>query len=634
MNKFNFKEKRKKLEVARKNLKSYFVGIDDIIDQVIDRITAWYLFPEIAIRPLIINLWGLTGVGKTDLIRKLSKEIDFSDRYVEIQMSNKSKDTWQKTILSKLLNSSIEPKNPGILLLDEIQRFRTINELGQEIEDNDYQDIWMLLSDGKFSVNSGMKMDMLEMLFDVIYYNDNEEDDSPKENKKKKKKYNIPFYRASKVKRLLNLDNDVQEIMKWSQETLFNEVDAALARPESYMETDYSKLLIFISGNLDEAFRNAVNVSDADNDADEVYKKTSKINMITVKNALKLRFKPEQISRFGNIHIIYPSLNKESFKKIIEKRLEEIQKSFKEYSGINTSFSKNIVNSIYDNGVFPVQGVRPVLSTIDDFINRFAPNAIIHSLEKNNSSIDFSLKENMVIANLIDKEITIGYDYEGILDKIRNKRKKQTNRIVNVAVHEAGHAIIYSLLFGVAPNQLIVNTTSESNLGTVLAHDIYYNKHVFLNYISMVLGGICAEELVFGVDNLSFGGKSDILTATEIISEAIRSCGMYGEEGFNSRTINNHYNEEAYRCNTGMEKSNEKIEDVLKTQRKAAKTILENNIPLLNELSNILINNLRISTNEYVSLLNKYGIACSILDSEIEICYNYKETFEKWCQKE
>ena len=67
------KEREKTLRDANKYLKTQFVGIDSIIDQFTESIKIWFLLPEVQSRPLIINLWGITGVGKTDLIRKFVK---------------------------------------------------------------------------------------------------------------------------------------------------------------------------------------------------------------------------------------------------------------------------------------------------------------------------------------------------------------------------------------------------------------------------------------------------------------------------------------------------------------------------------------------------------------------------------
>ena len=58
--------RKKKLEEVKTALKEKFIGIDNVIDKIIDNISLWYLTPEIQFKPLIISLWGITGVGKTD----------------------------------------------------------------------------------------------------------------------------------------------------------------------------------------------------------------------------------------------------------------------------------------------------------------------------------------------------------------------------------------------------------------------------------------------------------------------------------------------------------------------------------------------------------------------------------------
>jgi cell division protease FtsH len=67
-------------------LKTELFGIDDVIDQVIDAVRAWYVLPEIITRPVIVNLWGLTGTCKTQLTRSLAKKLGFYDRLIEVQM--------------------------------------------------------------------------------------------------------------------------------------------------------------------------------------------------------------------------------------------------------------------------------------------------------------------------------------------------------------------------------------------------------------------------------------------------------------------------------------------------------------------------------------------------------------------
>src|SRR5438874_8494580 len=64
------RKKNDKLLVVGNELKTQFIGLDDTIDQIISAVRVWYLMPELMTRPIIINLWGLTGTGKTSLVRK------------------------------------------------------------------------------------------------------------------------------------------------------------------------------------------------------------------------------------------------------------------------------------------------------------------------------------------------------------------------------------------------------------------------------------------------------------------------------------------------------------------------------------------------------------------------------------
>ena len=57
-------KKKNLLANAVTQLKNEFVGIDGIIDELADVILPWWLFPENQLRPLIINLWGMTGSGR------------------------------------------------------------------------------------------------------------------------------------------------------------------------------------------------------------------------------------------------------------------------------------------------------------------------------------------------------------------------------------------------------------------------------------------------------------------------------------------------------------------------------------------------------------------------------------------
>ena len=143
--------RQKQLGLATLGLKSHFCGLDGIIDHIIKSIEVWYVMPELMTRPMIMNLWGLTGVGKTDLVRRLVKLLSFGDRYCEIELTNDGcpAHPYSDSVSSILSSSTLRPGAEGILLLDEIQRFRTLDQHEEEVHNYKFQDVWTLLGDGR-----------------------------------------------------------------------------------------------------------------------------------------------------------------------------------------------------------------------------------------------------------------------------------------------------------------------------------------------------------------------------------------------------------------------------------------------------------------------------------------------------
>lgn len=545
----NLSELRNNLEQAKTNLKIKFVGIDDVIDSLIDKISTWYYMPELMTRPTIINLWGLTGVGKTDLIRSLVKELKFNDMFLELQLSGSKESTSFKSIEDELNYSNLQPETPGILLLDEIQRFRTVTENGEERQDYIYQDLWMLLSDGKFA-SKNKKTQLydiyLQALWDIDDKENNESNEdtadgdsstpvnsSPKRSGKTKK-YSTYAYRASSLKKLLKSKESVEEIMTWKSDKILLEINSALNDPSFNSQVDYSNLLIFMSGNLDEAFTEAFDVSEAERDADILRKHTERVSIMTIKNALTSRFKPEQIARFGNSHIIVPSLSRKTFETLIDKRLKLYEKNVNfHFENITIKFDETINDLLYQNGVFPLQGVRPLYSTIDEFFNMFVPTSVMKSINEQAHYINFSYdKVSECVKVCYDGGLIEVFSYVGVLDRIRNKNIENKQDILRAAVHESGHTLLYYVLFGVVPEVMLVNTLVEGSQGYIVPQSAVINQSMtsLCNLMAVYYGGYEAERLVFGRDEVSNGCSSDILSATQIAGNIVKRYGHASSE--------------------------------------------------------------------------------------------------------
>jgi len=626
--------KRQKLADAKVYLKSLFIGLDDIIDQIIDNMEAWYLMPDMINRPIIINLWGLTGVGKTDLVRKLVKFFKFTDKYLEIQMDTKS--TYHKSIKSILLDSNIEEGEAGVILLDEIQRFRSIDDTGKEIFDKDFQDVWMLLSDGKFSGTSA-KSELIEEVMNMMYSkelklngNNDEEDEltgikkqnTGKKLKPHKLKFKMGIYRAKHLKKLARLKESVEEIMGWNEDIVLDKLtDLIKNGSNSDFEVDYSKCLIFVSGNIDEAYAMSNMVEDADIDANTLHAHSKKINVINIKKALQKRFKPEQIARFGNTHILYPSLSSENYRTLINKCLKETLVFASNYLKISkVEYEDSIVDFIYRNGVYPAQGVRPVFSTVNSIFNNTIPKIILYSKENNLRAVKLAIIDKTI---LVIEGTNFRLSLNGVLDNI--KRDINDDKKTLISVHECGHAIVYAYLFGVVPQE-IKSSISSFEGGYTLSNKLIGSKQQILNNTVVRLAGQAAEEIVFGESYKSNGVGSDINKATSDIMTMLRRHGL----GKNISLTVSANHEESSTANVNAATSERECEKLLIKARTQAIKILRSFGRLLKETSTELFDKGSIEPNKFQSQLAKHGINAKIVSPEVELTVDYKGLLKRF----
>lgn len=597
-----------KLKKAATYLKSEFIGIDDTIDQFINSVKVWYILPELQTRPLIVNLWGITGVGKTDLVRKFVNFIDFTDKFVEVQLD--SKDGQGK--IEDYLDTTFETHDSqGILLLDEIQRFRSVNEEGKENNSNKYQDIWMLLSDGRFQSNSKIKQELIKLILEEDYWHERREmwdeptndEEVEKAEKRKKKmeefKFRTSYWEAAKLKKTLKLSMPIKEIMGLDKDEKIKLINSKLSDKETFEGKTYSKLLIIISGNLDEAFTMSGEVSDADGDADVYHEYSKTIDIVRIKGALKNRFKPEQIARFGNMHIIYPILSKSAYKGIIEKRCTEITKLVKKNHKIDINFDNEVYKIIYNNGVFPTQGVRPVISTIASIIENSLPMFLFEYLKKEGKGpINITYSNSYLRTKVGGKNVK--YKIPRVLDQI--KESKSENHRALVAVHEAGHAITYALLHKASPSQIVASTTNYNSGGFVGYHRTLETIVDLKNSIICSFGGRCAELLVFGEENITSGASSDYKQATAIAAKIVRTYGLYdGNLGVTKiEPQNNNYQK------LNMVETDAMIEKILTECYNEAKTLIRANEDYLLKIANELMMTTRIESEDFVKLSEEF----------------------------
>lgn len=570
-------EKKNILDNAVVQLKKDFVGIDCVIDQIESTINSWFFFPEIQDRPVIINLWGLTGIGKTSLIKRLAELIGYTEHYFRFDLGECSGRYFDIQDSFKDIYENCNGE-PFIIGLDEFQLARTINEEQEEIDRASIRAVWDLLDSGKFdvidfeysmswfnkqirkldlallksvTVENGIVAKNIDIFLDTM--NSGEKADEPEEKKK-----DVYFVSDDDLNTIFNLVDHLF-LVKSDLRKKFDEMDGdqtidyliylykASLKPKT---VDCSKALIFVMGNLDEVYTMSRNFN-PDMNANEFHRQSTEITITEVKQALLNRFRSEQIARLGNNHVIYPAFDEKSFYGIIRLELDKVKKKVADIYGIYMEFDEKTERLIYAEGVYPTQGTRPLFTTVyqivntrlgkilnEVYLNGYDADTIVFSVDekdpvKDNAAIQIEFRKNgFMVHKIIDLQtLTLG--------KLR--REKQNDEQAIVAVHESGHAILSSVLMKTLPDAVFSVTADSASDGFVLSRPEwnYISKKEIINRLAVLLGGLVAERIIFGEENVTIGSSSDLAKATQLAINVLYSCGMgntkayFGNENLN-----------------------------------------------------------------------------------------------------
>lgn len=603
------------LEQASIQLKTEFFGLDLIIDKVISSVYAWYVFPELLQRPVIVNLWGMTGVGKTQLVRRLSTLLEFSKKFVEIQMDGTSGGSmYRQDSICAILSNCIDEGEPGILLLDEIQRFRTIDDDGKDLKVDRFQDIWMLLSDGKFAANSTMFQDLEMMIAQALYQDDYQttnaaNTEKPTEDKptviKAERMFKLYPYEAKNLKKMLRLAEPIREIMTWKPEKIQSLLQQIQNSNDGF-QIDYSKLLIFISGNLDSAFPGSGNAQDSDTDADFYHQLTLQLSSAEMKKSLAKRFKPEQIARLGSNHIVYPSMSKNSYQQLIKATCNLYINEMHNATDINFSIEPTTYDTIYNNAVYPTQGTRPVFSAVHVIFGTGLVNVACWCIEHNVHHISLNIDavaQEMVATDAFSQKI-----FRTHIDLEISQKKAKTSSKMNslVAVHESGHALIYALLTKSAPLETKINAISFAD-GYMLPNESLSNnsittKSTLRNKIASLLGGMIAEDIIFGADNRSIGCANDVSAATVFASSYVRQWGYTERLSVTVPTVF----ASSVNYNTDIDPTNNQIELILQEEYQRVTLLIKENTKFFFTIVDTILKVKTIDQNAFIDLAKPY----------------------------
>ena len=616
-NLINIEEIRKKNEIvdnAIKVLKEEFVGIDKQIDEIMDNVRTWYLYPKLQTRPLVVSIWGLSGTGKTCVVKRISELLGIEKDYVYWNFASiNESSSWE--IENQIEEELSNEASNRMFVYDEFQYAATIDpNTGQERDNKSgLKPFWELLDSGlihkrsdfwsvrtpfkildymlkintkcRMEIKNGVWVNAQECLeefrpydiqkfcevfvFDVdrnkvkdektvknlipqekiIAYNGykTEEDKSIV---KKQDENLLPFFiRETYLDKIISLHDTVYGHISDKIETyhklegmncdeIIEFIAEVYENARKGYDLKFNDSIIFVIGNLDEAYQISFDVN-PDMSPDQFRKITEKISVVDIKDALKKRFRNEQIARLGNIHVIYPSFSKKNFEDIIQLSLNSYEKEVYNLTGYHLKFEDSIKKIIYNEGVYPTHGTRPIFSTVYEIVKSRLPEIIRQICEKNAkddvSYITYSFDENNDIIfgkcyDESDNEICV-VDFKNVklrLKKLRDSDENDDQQAL-CALHESGHFVMYAKLFGKLPEKL-VSRTAETDTGGFLMEDVddskkRISKKDMFKRIQVLLGGYVAEKIYFR-EEMTIGAQNDLKEATRIASKMIRKYGM------------------------------------------------------------------------------------------------------------
>lgn len=659
INENNFESLKTKEQLicnAAVKLKEEFVGIDNVIDGVIDNIKSWYLFPELYKTPMVINLFGMTGTGKTSLVNRLSKLLNLESDLFCFNFAEIGECTaWE--IEDRISDELSDERSNRVFVYDEFQYAATIRDGEETDKKSGLKPFWEILDSGRMHkrnnywemrniysaacflsrINDAHRIELVNGVwvnaskclenFSRFEINKFKHllvfDESERISQPEVKTENAP-HMAMTPKHLSNDSGDFfLETYTWRKvvsavnrfevsadggldlykkvcnmeiEEVIEFLMSVYDRSCKGYDLDFHNSIVFVIANVDEAYEMAFNVN-PDMSADAFHEETKHITIVDIKNALRARFRNEQIARLGNIHHIYPSFASETFREIIRREIKKFCDEIERMIGVKTEYEPKLVKMVYDESVFPTHGARPVLSSISDMFKSKVANIALYLYENNvkASRLVFTCSRSKLVINIygIDGKRTKRLTYKPNLRVEPLRKVTEDKRQVITAIHESGHFIVYAALFGKLPEKL-VSVSVSSNANGFMQHDIKdsrmeYTFEELKDNVAVTLAGYVAESLVLGKGDMTAGAAEDIARATEMVTNMYRKWGY--DRPIGSTIIRGDSGEKRLVLEYENDNNNSEIRRIIEECRRKAENVLKESSRALLESSKHLLHN-------------------------------------------
>jgi ATP-dependent Zn protease len=184
------------------------------------------------------------------------------------------------------------------------------------------------------------------------------------------------------------------------------------------------------------------------------------------------------------------------------------------------------------------------------------------------------------------------------LDLNQLKQRASPDFRALLAVHEAGHGLVYGRLYGHAPQEVKINVASFEGGYNSYVRMKAESQQNCLDRICVGLAGRAAEALVFGDSACTTGSESDFKNATALAARYVRHFGFGSRL---SRTDVTHDRDD--NLNTDVAPTNAEIEALLAQEYARAQAVLKADAALLLKIVETLLSEGQLSQQKMAALL-------------------------------
>jgi hypothetical protein len=523
---------------------------DDVARKVLDSVMPWYLHPEVQVRPRVLGLWGMTGTGKTHLVRQLLTALDLDDRTVWLDGGRLARSNFGTNALDPVYES--HNGRPFVVVIDEFQHARSRQQM--TVEDRGVmRSIWELIDGGKITVHDGERhLEVLLDLRDVLrralergmqvkggrivagleLYEELCDDTLGRPKDAAEAPWLIPkehwqWMRSALERPVMSLSAFMDLMQGLDSGNVLPFVEQLVLSCSMPRVLDASQALVIVLGNLDELYALGEELV-PELDPDVLVARHEHIGLTGLQEALYKLFRIEQVARLGSEQFAVPPLSRGRLLAVARTHGDALCGRLRESTGVQVRLGDSFLASVVRGHAIAVLGARPLLNALD----RLVPGLMVQA-EQHARHLGLPL-------NAVDIDAVDG----GLRLSLRGGKRPQRLCLplppgpldaqgpVHAvhAVHEAGHAVVGLALQGVTPLQVCARSNSRSVGGFVIWEKPLGRepllRSMVLPQLAGLLGGWVAERVVFGEAGQSAGSSSDIAQATGMALDLIRQEGM------------------------------------------------------------------------------------------------------------